>query len=34
MSSAIDRASYYWFAMMMVAVFATMAADASHDGAQ
>src|ERR1700755_2782404 len=24
--------AYYWFAMMMVAVFGTMAADAIHDG--
>jgi uncharacterized membrane-anchored protein len=27
------RASYYWFAVMMVAVFGTMAADGIHDGA-
>jgi uncharacterized membrane-anchored protein len=26
------RAPYYWFAVMMVAVFGTMAADAIHDG--
>jgi uncharacterized membrane-anchored protein len=26
------RAAYYWFAVMMVAVFGTMAADAIHDG--
>src|ERR1700722_514878 len=26
-------APYYWFAVMMVAVFGTMAADAIHDGA-
>jgi uncharacterized membrane-anchored protein len=27
------RAPYYWFAVMMVAVFGTMAADGIHDGA-
>ncbi len=27
------RAGYYWFAVMMVAVFGTMAADGIHDGA-
>jgi uncharacterized membrane-anchored protein len=27
------KAPYYWFAVMMVAVFGTMAADAIHDGA-
>jgi uncharacterized membrane-anchored protein len=27
------RAAYYWFAVMMVAVFGTMAADGIHDGA-
>jgi uncharacterized membrane-anchored protein len=27
------RASYYWFAVMMVAIFGTMAADGVHDGA-
>jgi uncharacterized membrane-anchored protein len=27
------RAGYYWFAVMMVAVFGTMAADGVHDGA-
>src|SRR5579875_2843561 len=26
------RAPYYWFAVMMVAVFGTMAADGIHDG--
>jgi uncharacterized membrane-anchored protein len=28
------RAPYYWFAVMMVAVFGTMAADGIHDGAE
>ena len=27
------RAVYYWFAVMMVAIFGTMAADGIHDGA-
>jgi uncharacterized membrane-anchored protein len=27
------RAAYYWFAVMMVAIFGTMAADGVHDGA-
>jgi len=27
------RAGYYWFAVMMVAIFGTMAADGVHDGA-
>ena len=27
------RAPYYWFAVMMVAVFGTMAADGIRDGA-
>lgn len=27
------RAPYYWFAVMMVAIFGTMAADGIHDGA-
>src|ERR1700742_1196774 len=27
------RAPYYWFAVMMVAVFGTMGADGIHDGA-
>src|ERR1700749_1356777 len=27
------KAPYYWFAVMMVAVFGTMAADGIHDGA-
>jgi uncharacterized membrane-anchored protein len=27
------RASFYWFAVMMVAIFGTMAADGVHDGA-
>jgi uncharacterized membrane-anchored protein len=27
------RAAYYWFAVMMVAIFGTMAADGIHDGA-
>jgi uncharacterized membrane-anchored protein len=27
------RAPYYWFAVMMIAVFGTMSADAVHDGA-
>ena len=27
------RAGYYWFAVMMVAIFGTMAADGIHDGA-
>ena len=27
------RAPYYWFAVMMIAIFGTMSADAVHDGA-
>src|SRR3984957_9970692 len=27
------RAPFYWFAVMMVAIFGTMAADGIHDGA-